>query len=59
MIHHRRFASGFRACELDGATTSHKENETPDVTLVTCLACQESLRVRNLLPASPTIEEAS
>ena len=58
MIHHRRFASGFRACELDGATTSHKEDDTSDVTLVTCPACQESLRARNLLPASAAAEEA-
>lgn len=53
MIHHRRFASGFRACELDGGpTTSDKDDDTQDVSKVTCPRCQDSLRTRNLLPSS-------
>lgn len=50
MIHHRRLASGFRACELDGGpTTSNKDNDTEDVSKVTCPLCQGSLRARGLL----------
>lgn len=50
MIHHRRLASGFRACELDGGpTTSNKDNDTEDARKVTCLLCQGSLRARGLL----------
>lgn len=52
MIHHRRLASGFRACELDdGPTTSNKDDDTQDVGKVTCPRCQDSLRARNLLPS--------
>lgn len=51
MIHHRRFACGFRACELDGGpTTSNKDDDTQDVNKVTCPACKYSLRARSLLP---------
>jgi hypothetical protein len=50
MIHHRRFASGFRACEMDGPPTSSKEPETRDVGEVTCPACLAELGKRNLLP---------
>lgn len=53
MMHHRRFASGFRACEVEGPRTSRKDPETQDVSKVTCLACLDDLRRRCLLPARP------
>lgn len=54
MTHHRRFASGFRACELDGPPTSSKDPDTQNVDEVTCPTCVEELRKRNLLPGGGT-----
>jgi len=58
VIHHRRFASGFRACEMDGGTASHKDDDTQDVSKVTCAGCRKSLRARNSLPDEPEMPEA-
>jgi hypothetical protein len=50
-IHHRRFASGFRACELGGGSTPTEEDDTEDTTAVTCKSCISQLRQRGITPA--------
>jgi hypothetical protein len=55
-IHHRRFASGFRACELGGGSTPTTEGDTEDTTVVTCKSCISELRQRGLIAVREPIK---
>lgn len=53
IMHHRRFASGRRTCDLDGrnpAANAPGHKDTRDPTCVDCILCLAELRTRRLLP---------
>lgn len=53
VMHHRRYASGRRTCDLDGqnpAANAPGHEDTHDPTSVDCPLCIADLRARNLLP---------
>lgn len=53
LMHHRRFASGRRSCDLDGqnpAANGPGNDDTHDPASVDCPMCIEELRGRGLLP---------
>ncbi len=49
LVHHRRFASGYRACELSGPPTPTTDLESSRADRATCAACVEDLHRRHLL----------
>ena len=49
-VHHRLFASGWRACELDsGIASPIGDPDTDDVHAVTCEECIQELKAYRLL----------